>query len=449
MIFSGETIMSDKIYGMLILNAIPDAGVEQKVWEFLSDHAKKMPADKLKDMIKKTPLVLSKNVSDKIGKTVVSKLERLGASATYVPKSNLPKQTTSEQQSTIEHSSDLSMAEEIPQQDNTNSKVLFQHKRGLKDRLFAQFIEVNKELWLILSMIMIIGGMNYLLASKRMLLGLYTLPTLFSAYCFGRRHATLTAVASVFLVGIAIYYNPSWLVEAKSTEFIDSKWLEIIPWAGILMITAYTMGTLCDRDKKKMGELRQAYQGILVILRNFISNDEYTENHCYRVSIYAVKIASYLGFSTERLEDIRSAALLHDIGKLEISRNLLYKAARLSNEEYKQMKKHVAKSGEILNPLQGPLGRILPIVLAHHEKIDGSGYNKVLGEKIPLEARILAVADVYDSLTSDRPYRKAMSPFDAKDIIEKGSGTEFDPKVVEAFLKVFAKGELEIPNVVL
>ena len=99
-------------------------------------------------------------------------------------------------------------------------------------------------------------------------------------------------------------------------------------------------------------------------------------------------------------------------------------------------------------------GKLVPrlaprLTVAHHEKHDGSGYNKVFGEKIPLEARVLAVADVYDSLTSDRPYRKAMSPFDAKDIIEKGFGTEFDPKVVEVFLKVFAKGELEIPNVVL
>ena len=212
------------------------------------------------------------------------------------------------------------------------------------------------------------------------------------------------------------------------------------------MITAFAMGSLYDRDKQKMEELRQSYQGILVILRSFISNDEYTENHCYRVSIYAVKIASYLGFSMERIEDVRSAAFLHDIGKLEISRNLLYKAARLSEEEYKEMKQHVAKSGEILNPLQGPLGRI---ILAHHEKVDGSGYNKVPEEKIPLEARVLAVADVYDSLTSDRPYRKAMSPFDAKEIIEKGSGTEFDPKVVNAFLKAFAKGEMEVPNVIL
>jgi putative nucleotidyltransferase with HDIG domain len=441
--------MTDQMNGMIILNAIPDAGVEQKVGDFLSCHAKNIPVDKLKDMIKKTPLVLSKNATEKIGKTFVSKLEMLGASATYVPKSKLSKQNTPEQQTTNEHTSDLSMVQENPHQEYTHSKTPVRSKRGLKNRLFAQIVEANKELWLILSMITIIGGMNYLLESQRILLGLYTLPTLFSAYCFGRRHATLTAFASVLAVSIAIYYNPSWLVETKTTTFMDSKWFEIMAWGGILMITAYAMGSLYDRDKKKMEELRQTYQGILVILRNFISNDEYTENHCYRVSIYAIKIASYLGFNMERIEDIRSAALLHDIGKLEISRKLLYKAARLTEEEYKEMKQHVAKSGEILNPLNGPLGRILPIVLAHHEKVDGSGYNKVLAKKIPLEARVLAVADVYDSLTSDRPYRKAMSPFDAKDIIEKGSGTEFDPKVVEVFLKAFSRGELEIPNVVL
>lgn len=442
--------MSDQMNGMIILNAIPNDTVEYSVWEFLSCHNKKIPADKLKNLIRKTPVVLSKNVSEKIGRTFVSKLEMLGASATFVSKPNIPKKDTQTQQTTIEQESHLSTtAQENSHPEYTNAKLQGQLKQGVKDKLFAQLMEANKELWLILSMIMIIGGMNYLLTSQRILLGLYTLPTLFSAYFFGRRHATLTAVASVLIVSIAIYYNSSWLMETKGTAIIDSKWFEIIAWGGILMITAYAMGSLYDRDKKKMEELRQSYQGILLILRYFISNDEYTENHCYRVSIYAVKIASYLGFSLEQLEDIRSAALLHDIGKMEISRNLLYKAARLSNEEYKEMKQHVAKSGEILNPLQGPLGRILPIILAHHEKIDGSGYNNMLGEKIPLEARILAVADVYDSLTSDRPYRKAMSPFDAKDIIEKGSGTEFDPKVVEVFLKAFAMGDLEVPNVVL
>jgi HD-GYP domain-containing protein (c-di-GMP phosphodiesterase class II) len=109
----------------------------------------------------------------------------------------------------------------------------------------------------------------------------------------------------------------------------------------------------------------------------------------------------------------------------------------------------VENGAEILNPVDGPLGRIIPIILAHHDKYDGSGYHSNVGDEIPLEARILAVADVYDSLVSDRPYRKALSPFEAKDIIEKGAGTDFDPKVVEAFLKVFRRREMEVPELVV
>ena len=107
------------------------------------------------------------------------------------------------------------------------------------------------------------------------------------------------------------------------------------------------------------------------------------------------------------------------------------------------------KGADILEPVGGLLGRIIPIILAHHDKYDGSGYNTSSGEEIPMEARVISVADVYDSLTSDRPYRKAMSPFDAKEIIVKGSGKDFDPKVVRAFLEAFSKGEMEVPSVVL
>ena len=90
---------------------------------------------------------------------------------------------------------------------------------------------------------------------------------------------------------------------------------------------------------------------------------------------------------------------------------------------------------------------MIPIILAHHDKFDGTGYHSTRGEAIPVEARIIAVADVYDSLTSDRPYRKAMSPFEARELIVKGSGTDFDPDVVDAFLATFSRGELEVPFV--
>ena len=98
----------------------------------------------------------------------------------------------------------------------------------------------------------------------------------------------------------------------------------------------------------------------------------------------------------------------------------------------------------MLEPVGGSLRRVIPIILAHHDRFDGSGYHPTSGEEIPIEARIIAVADVYDSLTSDRPYRKAMSPFEARDIIVKGSEREFDPKVVAAFQKAFRQGKLEI-----
>ena len=170
-----------------------------------------------------------------------------------------------------------------------------------------------------------------------------------------------------------------------------------------------------------------------MILRHFIAKDEYTENHSYRVSVYAARIAEALDLSPERIEDVRAAALLHDIGKLDVSRELLYKAARLTSEEYEKVQQHVAKGVAMLEPVGGSLRRVIPIVLAHHDKFDGSGYHPNRGNEITIEARIISVADVYDSLTSDRPYRKAMAPFEAKEIILKGSGTDFDPAVVAAF----------------
>ena len=98
----------------------------------------------------------------------------------------------------------------------------------------------------------------------------------------------------------------------------------------------------------------------------------------------------------------------------------------------------------MLEPVGGTLNRILPIILAHHDKYDGSGYNPLKGEEIPIEARIIAVADVYDSLSSDRPYRKAMPPHEVLNILESDSGTHFDPTVVDAFLTAFRQGEMEV-----
>ena len=141
--------------------------------------------------------------------------------------------------------------------------------------------------------------------------------------------------------------------------------------------------------------------------------------------------------------------LAREPGKLDISRDLLYKAAKLTEAEYEEVKLHVQKGITMLEPVGGSLRRVLPIILSHHDRFDGQGYTPKSGDDIPLESRILAVADAYDAMTSDRPYRKAMSPYEARDVINSKVNAEFDPAVVKAFNAVFGRHEMEIPEVVV
>src|SRR5262249_9503352 len=160
----------------------------------------------------------------------------------------------------------------------------------------------------------------------RMVLSFYTLPTIGSAYLYGRRHATLTAFASVLLV-VLMSMNPTLFREPSTAAVPFAKWLDLTAWGGGVVVTGDLMGTLYEHKSRQLHELRETYHGVLMVLRHFISKDPYTEHHSHRVSLYAARIASHLGLSQERIEDVRAAALLHDIGKLEISRELLYKAA--------------------------------------------------------------------------------------------------------------------------
>jgi len=318
----------------------------------------------------------------------------------------------------------------------------------MKDTLLKKLADVNRELWLVLSLFGIAALINFLVSSHSVMLNFYVLPTIFSAYFYGRRHAISTAVASVLLIVLLAYLNSN-LFALSAFTLEGERWFSVIAWGGSLVLTAVAMGTLYEKDKVKLRELRQTYNGVLMILRQFISKDQYTQNHSYRVSIFATRIAGEMGFGEERIEDVRAAALLHDIGKLDISRELLYKAARLTEEEYHEMRQHVSKGIDFLEPVGGSLRRVLPIILFHHEHYDGTGYEEKSGDDIPLEARILAVADAYDAIVSDRPYRKGSAPFEAKEIIEKRSGIDFDPQVVKAFLAAFRKRNLEIPELVV
>jgi len=322
----------------------------------------------------------------------------------------------------------------------------------VKKPIMSRIMEVNKELLLIFSIIAFAAVINFFVAGERLVLSFYNLPTLFAAYYFGRSRAVQTALASVLIVSWLNIMNP---VAFAAGQTVTARhligWADVAIWGGFLLITAYAMGTLYEVKEEGMTELRETYFGVLQILCQVISNDKYTQNHSFRVSVYSARLAAEMGLPEDQIEDVRAAALLHDIGKLEVSRNILYKSARLSEDEIAEVQSHLPRGVEALRPVAvgGTLRRVLPIILAHHDKFDGTGYHPTKGEDIPIEARIITVADVYDALVSDRPYRKAMSPFEARDIILKGAGADFDPKVVGAFESAFRGGRMEVPEVLV
>lgn len=184
---------------------------------------------------------------------------------------------------------------------------------------------------------------------------------------------------------------------------------------------------------------RTYYETIKGLAQALEARDAYTRGHSERVTKYALLIAEELGLDSEQKRLISYAGLLHDIGKIGIADNILNKKSTLTQEDRKAIENHPLFGDQILGPIKF-LREAQNIVLHHHEKYDGSGYpSKLKGEEIPLLARIITVADSFDAMTSDRPYRKAFSLDEAMGELRKKSGTQFDPKIVDVFEKVIAK----------
>lgn len=184
-------------------------------------------------------------------------------------------------------------------------------------------------------------------------------------------------------------------------------------------------------------ELQHLYTSTVESLALAIdAKDRYTKEHILRVQSLAVTLAKELGLSGDDLQAIETGALLHDIGKLGIPEHILAKPGKLSEDEYEKIKAHPVIGSVILEPVRFPWP-VLPAVRSHHERWDGRGYPDGLkAEEIPLSARIMAVADVYDALTSDRSYREGWPPEKARRHIRDNAGTHFDPQVVEVFLRI-------------
>jgi putative nucleotidyltransferase with HDIG domain len=187
-------------------------------------------------------------------------------------------------------------------------------------------------------------------------------------------------------------------------------------------------------------ELKSIYNNLVIAFSKVIdAKSHWTKGHSERVTNYAIAIAREMGLDEDDIEILRTAGLLHDIGKIGTYDVILDKPDNLTEEEFALVKIHPIKGIEILSPIKG-LEVILPVIRSHHERIDGRGYPDALrGDEIPLLARILCIADAYDSMTSNRPYRPAPGNHYAIAELIRCSGTQFDPYLVDVFLTLLKK----------
>lgn len=239
---------------------------------------------------------------------------------------------------------------------------------------------------------------------------------------------------------LVVYKYPEYM--AKITPFAFSVMLILMGliWHKEKAVLA-SLEKVTREARFARVKLKEGYFSTMKSLALTIeTKDPYTRGHSARVVDYALLISDELGLSQDEKVEIRNAGILHDIGKVAIADHILGKPGTLSEEEMEVIKKHPGFGVDILTPLPFLKGE-LSIILEHHERVDGNGYHNVDEKDIPLASRIIAVADSYDAMTSDRPYRKAYSKEKAIQELKENTGSQFDPQVVEAFLSALSKKE--------
>ncbi len=269
--------------------------------------------------------------------------------------------------------------------------------------------------------------------------GLYLLPIVAGALWFRLRGALLCAAASAaaYAAHAAISWRDQPMENANQAAMI-----------GVFLFVGAAAGLLAEREERERARRLQVerraqraavIQGIAGLSNALGFRDEYTRAHSERVAHLAVETGRRLGLGAERLELLRLAALMHDVGKIGVRDDILFKPDELTPEERAKIERHPALAAEILRPIQGA-ERIAEIVLCHHECPDGSGYPRGLeGDEIPLEARILRTADVFSALTDARPYKEGMEPDRALDWMQSLARTKLDEESVRALREVVSK----------
>ncbi|HEX9792487.1 MAG TPA: HD-GYP domain-containing protein [Planctomycetota bacterium] len=246
-----------------------------------------------------------------------------------------------------------------------------------------------------------------------------------------------------FWLFLGVSLRPSGRILGALASLKDEEFWHRAPVTGCgeMRAIATTMNAGLESIEHAAVKARDAYlETAKALARAVEAKDRYTSGHNQRVTRYSVEIGEWLGFDKERLEILELGALLHDVGKVAVPDTVLLKPGPLTPDEYEVMKKHPMAGDRILSAIPG-MRDIADVARSHHEKWDGSGYPLGAGgESIPLEGRIVAIADAFDTLTTKRSYKEALPVADALGIIEADAGTHFDPELARLFVSMKRNG---------
>ncbi|MGO9319722.1 MAG: HD-GYP domain-containing protein [Solirubrobacteraceae bacterium] len=241
-------------------------------------------------------------------------------------------------------------------------------------------------------------------------------------------------VRPIYAIDLAL--SPLGLAVAIAASAVHSYWtvLLIVPLFGVLQLFSRER----HQRLEQLVELHDAYQGTALLLGDVVeADDTYTGEHCKSVVRLALDVTDDLGLDADRRRNVEFGALLHDVGKIVIPKEIINKPGKLDDQEWAIIRTHTIEGQRMLEKIGGFMREIGRIVRSSHERWDGSGYPDGLsGEAIPLEARIVSACDAFNAMTTTRSYRRAMSPVEAVAELERCSGSQFDPRVVRSLARV-------------
>ncbi len=254
-----------------------------------------------------------------------------------------------------------------------------------------------------------------------------------------------TVSSSNWVHGIDAALAAPGLLAAESVHQTPLAALAMVPLLGLMALFAQER----HRRLEGMLELSSAYRGTALVLGDVIEADDgYTGEHCKSVVALTLELAEHLDLPAEHRRNLEFAALLHDVGKIAIPKEIINKPGKLDPEEWTIVKTHTVEGQRMLDRVGGFMRQVGVIVRSHHERWDGSGYpDGVAGEQIPLEARIISCCDTWNAMRTDRPYRKALDYEVARAELLSASGTQLDPALVDALLEIVAS-EVPVPQAV-